>query len=148
MLGVDHRLDDAGVAALCGDGVEVLVHGDRIRGHLLRGGIVPLADHFDRVPFLARSLEDLLDALVAVTIDGRARDAADFKHPAALGDVLHEIFRPVLAEPLLVDVDVDRLLGIEDVVERHQHDARIVGALDHRLERRRILGVHHDGIVA
>ena len=72
MLGVDHRLDDAGVAALRGDGVEVLVHGDRIRGHFLRGGIVPLADHFDRVPLLARSLEDFLDALVAVAIDGRA----------------------------------------------------------------------------
>src|SRR4029450_3770956 len=33
MLRVDHRLHDAGIAALRGDAVELLVHGDRVRGH-------------------------------------------------------------------------------------------------------------------
>src|SRR5262245_37143585 len=57
-------------------------------------------------------------------------------------------FGPVDPEAFLVDVDVDCFLGVEDVVERDQHDARVVGALDHRLERRRILRVDDDRVVA
>ena len=51
---------------------------------------------------------------------------------------------PVVAETLLVDIDVDRLLGVEDVVERHEHDAGVVGTLDHRFKCRRVLGVDDD----
>ena len=36
------------------------------------------------------------------------------------------------AEALLVDVDVDGVLGVEDVVERDEHDAGVLGALDDR----------------
>ena len=55
---------------------------------------------------------------------------------------------PVDAKALLVDVDVDRILGVEDVVEGDEHDARVVGALDDRLERRRILRVDDDRVEA
>ena len=37
---------------------------------------------------------------------------------------------------------------VENVVERHQHDACVVGALDDRLERRRILRVDDDRVEA
>ena len=148
MLGVDHRLHDSGVAALRRDRVELLVHGDRVGRDLLRRRVVPLADHFDRVPLLARGLEHFLDALMPVAIDRGAGHPTHLEHLAAVRHVLHQPFGPVLAESLLVDVDVDRLFGVQDVVERHQHDARVVGALDHRLEGCRILRVHHDRVIA
>ena len=34
----------------------------------------------------------------------------------------------------LVLVDLHHLVGVEHVVEGHQHDAGLVGALDHRVE--------------
>ena len=52
------------------------------------------------------------------------------------------------AEALLVDVDVDRLLGVENVVEGDEHDAGVLGALDHRLEGRRVLRVDDDRVIA
>ena len=70
MLGVDHRLDHAGVAALRGDAVEMLLHRDRVGGGLLRGRIVPLAEDLDDVPLLARLVERFMDAIMAVAVDG------------------------------------------------------------------------------
>ena len=102
-------------------------------------------------PFPDQRLVGARDHLDAAGLDHRHDLAGLGVNPrhgvAAVGHVLHQPFSPVLAKPLLVDVDVDRLFGVEDVVERHQHDARVVGALDHRLESRRILRVHHDRVV-
>src|ERR1700677_2379774 len=49
LFGVEHRLHHARVAALSSKAVKMLLHGDRIRGHLLRRGIVPPAEHLDAV---------------------------------------------------------------------------------------------------
>src|SRR5205823_13399756 len=107
MLGIDHGLNNTGVAALRRDRVEMLVHGDRIRGYFLRRRIVPFADHFDRVPLLARGLQHFLDTIVTVAIHRCAGDTAHFEHLAAARYVLHQPFGPILAESFLVDVDVD-----------------------------------------
>jgi hypothetical protein len=62
--------------------------------------------------------------------------------------MLVEPLRPIDPEALLVDVDVDGVFAIENVVEGHQDDARVVGALDDRLERRWVLGVDDDRVEA
>ena len=64
------------------------------------------------------------------------------------GHVLDQPVGPEHAEALLVDVDVDRVLGVEDVVEGDEDDAGFLGALDHRAEGRRVLGVDDDGVIA
>ena len=51
------------------------------------------------------------------------------------GHVLDQPVAPEHAEALLVDVDVDRVLGVEDVVEGDEDDAGFLGALDHRARR-------------
>ncbi len=92
MLGVEHRLHDAGVAALRGEAVEMLLHGDGVGGHLLRGRIVPLAVDLDDVPLLAGLVERLVDAVVAVLVDGGAGNAAHFEDLAAVRQMLVEPF--------------------------------------------------------
>ena len=87
MLGVDHRLHDAGVAALRGDAVELLVHGDRIGGDLLRGRVIPLADTSTISQFLPVACERLVDAVMAVGVDRGAGDAAHLEDLAAIRDV-------------------------------------------------------------
>ena len=146
LLGVEHRLDDAGIAALGGISVEVLLHRNGVGGHLLRRRIVPLAVDLDDVPLLAALCQRLMDAVVTVAVDGSAGDAAHFEDLAAVRQMLVEPFRPVDAKALLIDVDVDRILRVENVVERDKHDARVVGALDHRLEGRRVLRVDDDRV--
>ena len=148
VLGVDHRLHDAGVAALAGDAVERAVGGDGVGGHLLRRRVVPLAHDLGDFPGLAGGGEDLVDAVVAVGVDRGAGDAAHLEDLAAVGDVLDQPVAPELAQALLVDVDVDGVGGVEDVVEGDEDDARLLGALDDRAEGGRVLGVDDDGVVA
>ena len=85
---------------------------------------------------------------MTVLVDRGAGDAANFEDLAAVGKVAGKPLRPIDAETLLVDVDVDRILGVENVVERDQHNARGVGALDHRLERLGILRVGDDRVIS
>ena len=96
MLGVDHGLHDAGVAALGGDAVERALHGDRIGRRLLRRRIIPLADDLDDVPLLAGGVERLVDAVVAVGVDRGAGDAAHFEDLAAVRDVLDQPVGPAV----------------------------------------------------
>jgi hypothetical protein len=53
---------------------------------------------------------------------------------------------PEDAETLLVDIDVDRVLGVENVVEGDEHDTGLLGALDHRAEGCRVLCVDDDRV--
>jgi hypothetical protein len=147
MLGVEHRLDDTRIAALSGKAVEVLLYGDRVRGHLLRGRVVPPAEHFDDVPLFAALIQGFMDSRVAVIVDRRAGDAAHFEDLAPVWQMLVEPLRPKDTKPLLVDVNVDRVLGVEGVVERDEHYACFLRSFDDRLERFRILGVSHDRVV-
>src|ERR1041385_1298606 len=71
-------------AALDIDAVELLVHGDRVRGGLLCRAVVPLADHLDDLDLLARLVEDLVEADVAIAVDRVARRAAHLEQLAAL----------------------------------------------------------------
>ena len=89
-----------------------------------------------------------MDAVMTVAVDRGARDAAHFENLAAIGNMFRQPFTPVDAKTLLVDVDVDRILRVENVVEGDEHDARVVGALDDRLERRRILRIDDDRVEA
>ena len=89
-----------------------------------------------------------MDAVVTVAIDRGSGDSAHFQDLAAVRHVFDQPLRPVDAEPFLVDVDVDGVLGVEGVVEGDQHDARFVGAPDHRLESVRVLHVDHDRVEA
>ena len=148
MLGVEHGLHHAGVAALRGEAVEMLLHGYRVGGRLLRGRIVPLADHLDHVPLLARLAESLVDAVVAIGVDRGAGDAANFEDLAAVRDILDQPVAPEHAEALLVDVDVDGVFRVEDVVEGDEHDAGSLRPLDDRAERLRVLGVDDDRVIA
>ena len=119
------RLHDAGVAALRGDAVEVLVHGDRVGGHLLGGAVVPLADHLDHVPLLARGLERLVDAVVAVGSTEVPATPRTSRILPPFGRCLISHLAQQHAEALLVDVDVDGVFGVEDVVEGDQDDAGV-----------------------
>ena len=85
---------------------------------------------------------------MAVLVDRGAGNAAHFENLAALGQMAVEPFRPIDAKALLVDVDVDRILGVENVVEGDEHHARGVGALDDWLERFWILRVNDNRVVA
>ena len=148
MVGVDHRLDDAGVAALRGNAVERAVGGDGVGRGLLRHAVIPLADDLGDFPLLARRVERLVDAVVPVGVDRRAGDAAHLEDLAAIGNVLDQPVGPQDAQSLLVDVDVDGVLGVQCVVEGDQDDARLLGALDDRREGGRVLGVDDDGVIA
>ena len=148
LFGVHDGLHDAGVAALGGVAVEMLLHSDCVGGHLLRGRVVPFAVDFDDVPLLAGLIQRLVDAVVTVAVDGSAGDAAHFEDLAAIGQMLVEPLRPIDPEALLVDIDVDRVFAIENIVERHQNDACVIGSLDDGLERRRILSVDDDRVEA
>jgi hypothetical protein len=85
VAGVDHRLHHAGIAALGGNAVERLVHGNRVRRRLLRGRVVPLAEHFDDIPSLAAGIERFMDAIMTIGVDRGARHAAHFQDLAAVG---------------------------------------------------------------
>ena len=126
----------------------MLLHSDCVGGHLLRGRVVPFAVDFDDVPLLAGLIQRLVDAVVTVAVDGSAGDAAHFEDLAAIGQMLVEPLRPIDPEALLVDIDVDRVFAIENIVERHQNDACVIGSLDDGLERRRILSVDDDRVEA
>ena len=89
-----------------------------------------------------------MDAVVAVGVDRGAGDAAHFEHLAAFRQMLGQPVRPQHAEALLVDIDVDGVLGVENVVEGDQHDAGFLGALDDGREGGRVLGVDDDGVIA
>ena len=54
---------------------------------------------------------------------------------------------PVGAEALLVDIDVYRILGVENVVKSDEHDTGLLRPLDHRPEGLGVLGVDDDGII-
>ena len=148
MTRIDHRLHHTGIATLCGDAVELLVHGDRVGCRLLRDAVVPLADDFHHVPLLARGSEHFLDAVVTIGVHRGAGHAAHFEDLAAIGHLVDQPMTPEFAEALLVDVDVDRVLGVENVVEGDKDHAGILGALDHGCEGLRVLGVDDDRVVA
>ena len=84
VLGIDHRLDHAGITALSSKAVEPLVHGDRIGCDFLGSRIVPFPTA-DRVPFLSGRLKHFLNAFVPVTIHRRTRDATHLEDLASVG---------------------------------------------------------------
>ena len=148
MTGIHQRSDRTGRAALNGDAVELLVDGDRIGGDLLGGAVIPHADDLNHFPVLAGGIEHLVNALVAIAIDRGPRHAAHLENLPAIRYVGDQPIGPQLAQALLVDVDVDGLVGVERVVECHEYNAGGVGALDDRREGGRVLGVHDDRVVA
>ena len=148
MPSVDEGLHHAGVAALGGDAVEVLLHGDGVGRRLLGGRIVPLADHFHHVPFLAGGIEGLMNPGMTVGVHRGAGDAAHFEDLAAAGQVLDQPVGPEHAEALLVDVDIDRILGIENVIEGDEDDSGVLGPLDHGREGLRVLRIDNDRVIA
>ena len=85
---------------------------------------------------------------MAVGVDRGAGDAAHFKDLAAIGQMLGEPVRPQDAEALLIDIDIDRILRVEDVVEGDEDDAGFLGALDTGSEGGWILGVDDDRVIA
>ncbi len=89
-----------------------------------------------------------MDAVVAGRIDGCAGDAAHFEDLAAVRDVIDQPLRPELAEAFLVDVHVDRVFGVENVVERDEDDAGFLGPLDDGAEGGRVLRVDDDRVEA
>ena len=146
VAGVHHRLHGAGRAALDGDAVELAVDGDGVGRHLLRGAVVPVADDLDDLPVAAGGVEDLVDADRAVAVDRVAGQAADLEDLAAglavRLELVDEELRPLAAHLELVLVDLHDGVGVEDVVERHEHDVVLVGEADHPVEA---LGRDGDG---
>ena len=138
VLGVEHRLHDTGVAALR-EAVEMLLQRSHVGGDLLRCRIVPLAVDFDNVPLLAGHHQRLVDAVVTVAVDPRCRRRRVFRGCCRRSADACRAVQPNRPQALLVDVDVDRVFTIENIVERHQDDARVVGALDPQVESRRVL---------
>src|SRR5260370_14070176 len=65
-MGINQRLNRAGGTALSVDARELLMHRNRIRGHLLSRPVVPLPYHFDHLKLLARLIEYLVKTIMAV----------------------------------------------------------------------------------
>src|SRR5262249_8899562 len=81
-------------------------------------------------------------------VDRGAGHAAHLENLAAIGDVLDQPVGPQHTQPLLIDVDIDSVLGVEDVVEGDEDHAGRLRALDHRPERFRVLRVDDDRVIA
>src|SRR5260370_39467250 len=65
MMRINQRLNRAGGTALSVDARELLMHRNRIRGHLLSRPVVPLPYHFDHLKLLARLIEYLVKTIMA-----------------------------------------------------------------------------------
>ena len=112
------RLHRAVVAALAEDAVEMPVHGERVRRHLLRRAGVPVADDLGDVELVAEALDHLAEAVMAVAVDRVARQAAHFEDVARrLAHLRRQELGRHAAHLLLVLVDLHHLVGVEHVVE-------------------------------
>src|SRR5260370_32536879 len=69
MMRINQRLNRAGGTALSVDARELLMHRNRIRGHLLSRPVVPLPYHFDHLKLLARLIEYLVKTIMAVAVN-------------------------------------------------------------------------------
>ena len=85
---------------------------------------------------------------MTVTVDRVARQAADFEDLAAVADVLDDPVGRHDAHRELVFVDHHDILGVQNVVERHQHDVIAVRKTDHAVEAGRADGDGDDGVEA
>ena len=116
---------------------------------LLRRSVVPHADHFDDLEGLAGLAEHFAEAFVTIAVDRVAGHAAHFEQLAGVGrDVAEQPVGHHLAHQVLVFVDLQDLVGIEHVVEGHEHDTGLVGAADDGAEGGRIDRDRDDRVVA
>ena len=152
VAGIEHGVDRADGAFLHEDAVERTLRGDGVGGHLLHRAGVPVADDLDDAQ--ARILvEDGAHALMVVAVDRVARQAAYLEDLALdlalrLLDGVDDGLGLDGTELVLILVDLHDLVGVEHVVEGHEHGARALGALDYRVEGRWVHRYDADAVVA
>jgi hypothetical protein len=129
--------------ALHGNTVKFLVNRNGIRGNLLRSIVIPVTNYFDDVILWACGiLQNAAQTDVTITVYRVAGKATDFKNLAAIWHILFDPVSVDLADSQLVFVDLQDLVAVQHVVERHKNNACLVGTLDNRS---RCSGVYCDG---
>ena len=96
---------------------------------------------------VARGLDRLLEARLALIGRGRARLGADDHDLAAVRQQLHQLLGGEPAAFFLVGGDErERHRRVDRVARRHQRDARVLGLLDRRDQRLRVGRVEQDRV--
>ena len=116
------------------------LHGQRVRRHFLAVTGRPVANHFGH--FELGALDAIAEPVMAVTVHRVARHAAHFEQLALVANILLQPVSGHLAHLVLVFADLHHLVGVQKVVERHQHHALGVRLTDHAVKAG---GRHGDG---